>query len=70
MNEVAIIVSEVKDFAFLVYSKIKGKVDLSSGSTLFLANGTQTDSLNAVIESFRLYILGVYNCSVSIYIHI
>ena len=58
----AIIVSKVKDFAFLVYSKIKGRVDLSSGSTLVLANGTHTDSLNAVIESFRLYILGVYNC--------
>ena len=39
----AIIVSKVKDFAFLVYSKIKGRVDLSSGSTLFMANGTHTD---------------------------
>ena len=63
----SIIVSEENDSAFVVYSKIKERVDLS---TLFLANGTQTDSLNAVIESFRLYILGVYNCSVSIYIHI
>ena len=64
VNEVAIIVSEVKYFAFLVYSKIKGRVDLSSGSTLFWANGTHTDSLNALIKSFRLYILGVYNCIV------
>ena len=36
--------------------------DLSSGSTLFLANGTQTNFHNAVIESFRLYIICVYNC--------
>ena len=59
INEVAIIVSEAKYFAFLVYNKIIGRVDLSSGSTLFWAH---TDSLNAVIESFRLYILGIYNC--------
>ena len=37
VNEVAIILSEVqvKYFLFLVYSKIKGRVELSSGSTLF-----------------------------------
>ena len=32
INEVAIIVSEAKYFAFLVYNKIIGRVDLSSGS--------------------------------------
>ena len=57
INEVAIIVSEAKYFAFLVYNKIIGRVDLSSGSTLFWAH---TDSLNAVIEIVCSWCIQLY----------